>query len=127
MALFDALPRDLRLFIAFGPGFTGAYGLENVAAALRDRRITVEWVKDMLRQGFRGGPGAEQHKWKAAGHLMPYPHVGANATLMWTQPFDQPKNARERLAARRRVARLRMPAPNPIREVKHVASGVICL
>lgn len=128
MALYDALPRELRVFIAFGPDYESPDGMRAIANAMRSRGVTVEWVKSTLRLGWRGMAATEARIWERAGHLMPYPHIGANATIMWTQPFDKPKNARERLAARRRVARLRMPAPNPIREPKRApVPDVICL
>jgi hypothetical protein len=128
MAAYDALPtRDLRMFVAFGPGFCEERHIRDIQNALRGKGMPIDQIKGFLRQGWRGLPGAEAHWWKRDGHRMPYPHIGANATIMYTEPFDTPKNARERLAARRRVARLRMPAPNPIREVKHTAPDVILL
>lgn len=111
MAALDALPRELRLLIKFGPYRANPL---DYAAALKAGR-SMAWCVNMIRSVFRATPTVLAREWEKL-HLGEYPHFAARATILWTEPDDTPGNARERLAARRRVARLRMPAPAPMRQ-----------
>jgi hypothetical protein len=118
MAAFDRLPRPLRLLIAFGPYPARPIDAEN---ALRAGR-TVGQVSEIIRMTWRGTPSMHARAWRKK-YASEYPHAGARATVLWTQPFEA-MTARERLQARR-LARLRVQAPE--REVRKPVPNVIYL
>lgn len=105
LAAFDRLPRPLRLLIAFGPYAANPVDAEN---ALRAGR-TVAQVTDVIRMGWRGTATARARLWRKE-YGTEYPYFAARATVLWTEPMAAPDNR----LAQRRLARLRLPAPNPV-------------
>lgn len=103
MAAFDRLPRQLRLLLAYGPYWVNPIDAEN---ALRAGRTAAQ-IESLMRSVWRATPTVRAREWRKK-FATEYPHIGARATIMWTEPLG----VRDRLQARR-LARLRLPAPAP--------------
>lgn len=108
MAAYDRLPRQLRLLLSFGPYRANPIDAEN---ALRAGQTAAQ-VESYIRAGWRGTPRARAIREWAKWTKTEYPHFAARATIMWTEPLG----VRDRLQARR-LARLRLPAPNVVLRV----------
>lgn len=107
MAAFDRLPRELRDELNRGP-----FRLRptDIDAALR-AGVNVGTALHMIRKTWPVYTRNEARRWRKA-HPTEFPHVAANATLMFTEPLPERETPqqRQRIYRHRQLKRARAPA-----------------